>query len=206
MPRVVVLLDAGGVLFDNVTEHSPFFAALAGRFGVGERALRERYEAQDAEFETGAHTGAAAVATALASLGVPRSAISPGELRATYGRYVRPNRPLLEFLRRRRHDDSAARRYHLTLANNEARDWDAEKDRRFGHLGLCDSLSCSWLIGAAKPQPRFFTAALARLHADPAEAVLVDDNAACLDAARALGLAAHAFRGAEDLVAMLGRL
>jgi putative hydrolase of the HAD superfamily len=201
----VILLDAGGVLFENVIEHSPFLTVLARRFGVDEGALRERYEEQDEEFESGRRTGAAAVTFALESLGVSRSAISRSTLLSIYGRHVQPNHELLEFLRLRR-ESASDRRYHLTLANNEARDWDAEKHRRFGHLTLCDSLSCSWLLGVAKPDPRFFLVGLARLRAKPSESTLIDDNRDCLTAAEALGLFAYEYHGNADLFAMLDHI
>lgn len=201
----VVLLDAGGVLFGNVTEHSPFLTVLARRFAVDAQELRERYEAQDEEFECGRREGAAAVGLALESLGVCRSAISQSAIRDFYGRTVRPNHELLVFLRTRS-KSAPGLRYHLTLANNEARDWDAEKDRRFGHFSLCDSLSCSWSLGLAKPRAEFFLTALGQLGFEPDEAILVDDNSECLSAARAVGLSVYEYRGTRDLVAMLERL
>jgi HAD superfamily hydrolase (TIGR01509 family) len=200
----LVLLDGGGVLFGNMTEHSPFLADLARRFAVDAQELRARYEEQDEEFECGRRDGAAAVGLALESLGVSPSEISQSDIRRFYRRTVQPNHELLVFLRTRRKLASGLR-YHLTLANNEARDWDAEKDHRFGHLSLCDSLSCSWLLGHAKPRPEYFLTALGQLGFEPDEAILVDDNVDCLSAAQGLGLSVYEYRGTRDLVAMLER-
>jgi putative hydrolase of the HAD superfamily len=202
--RRVVLLDAGGVLFGNMTESSPFLTSLARRFAVDAQALRECYEEQDEEFECGRRDGAAAVGLALESLGVPPSKISRSAIRRFYGRTVRPNHELLAFLRTR-WKLAFGPRYHLTLANNEARDWDAEKDQRFGHFSFCDSLSCSWLLGVVKPRPEYFLTALGRLGFEPHDAILVDDNVDCLSAAEALGLSVHEYRGTSDLVATLER-
>jgi putative hydrolase of the HAD superfamily len=198
----VVLLDAGGVLFDNMTEDSPFLAVLARRFGVDAQELRERYQEQENAFECGRRDGAAALRIALESLDVLPSTISESAILRAYGRFVRPNHALLTFLQARRQSPPRGG-CHVTLANNEARDWDAEKNRRFGHLSLCDSLSCSWLLGLAKPSAEFFSAALGRLGFEPHEAVLVDDNRECLNAAEGLGLSVHEYRGTRDLVAML---
>lgn len=205
MPRPVVLLDAGGVLFDNVTEDSTFVEAVGNRFGVNPDALRQRYLAEEARFETGACAGTEALAVALESLGIGRSTISYRQLRMLYRSHVRPNVKLFDFLRMRR-QGAAGSAYHLTLANNEAWDWEDEKDRAFGHLRLYDSLSCSWLLGHAKPDPEYFLATLSQTGAEPSEALLIDDNDSCLDSARTLGLAVHEYRGTSDLIAVLKHL
>lgn len=55
--------------------------------------------------------------------------------------------------------------------------------------GEVDAVVLSFEIGLLKPDPAILLAALERLGADPARAALVDDVAANLDAARALGMA-----------------
>ncbi|WP_326525802.1 HAD-IA family hydrolase [Sphingomonas sp.] len=57
-----------------------------------------------------------------------------------------------------------------------------------------------------KPDPAIYALALARFGLTPGEAVFVDDNAANVDAAAALGIHAILFRGAAALRADLGVL
>jgi HAD superfamily hydrolase (TIGR01509 family) len=70
-------------------------------------------------------------------------------------------------------------RYHLALATN-ARDSDAELVwealRRVGLEDCFDSLFTARDLGAAKPDPRFFEAMLARLGCQPEQAVMVGDD------------------------------
>lgn len=61
------------------------------------------------------------------------------------------------------------------------------------HLGippLVDAVVLSCEVGAAKPDAAIYIAALTELGASPAEAVLVDDQQAYCDGARAAGMAA----------------
>ncbi|ONK15806.1 HAD-IA family hydrolase [Streptomyces sp. MP131-18] len=198
----LVLLDAGGVLFNNISEDSPFFALLARRFAVDEQALRHHYESQDHAFEIGTITGVEAVIGALALLGVADGHAHTAEIRGLYADSVRPNAPLLDFLRQRRargRPDGC----HLTLANNEAQDWDLLKHRATRHLSLCDSLSSSWLLGLAKPDPAYFRAVPELLRFAPSRSLLVDDNPLCLAAAAGTGMATVRYSGTRELIQLL---
>ena len=55
-------------------------------------------------------------------------------------------------------------------------------------LGLCDIDAYSCTLGAAKPDPRYFTAVLSLAGVSADEALFVDDNAENIAAARALGI------------------
>jgi FMN phosphatase YigB (HAD superfamily) len=57
----------------------------------------------------------------------------------------------------------------------------------------------SFEIGAAKPDPAHFAAALALADAAPRDAVFADDRAEMVEAARALGIDAFAVESAESL-------
>jgi len=58
-----------------------------------------------------------------------------------------------------------------------------------GLAGEVDAVVLSFEVGLLKPDPAILRGALERLGADPTSSVLVDDVAANLDAARALGMA-----------------
>lgn len=69
-----------------------------------------------------------------------------------------------------------------------------------------DDLFFSHELGVAKPDPRFFEAILARVGADPASTLFVDDHEANVDGARRAGLHAEWHErtsGASDLARIL---
>ena len=74
-------------------------------------------------------------------------------------------------------------------------------------LGLFErfaSVTYSYEVGSAKPDPRIYHHALASLGAEPHEALLVDDRQPNIEAALGLGMHAHHFHGHDDLVADVG--
>ena len=78
--------------------------------------------------------------------------------------------------------------YLTVLATNqheERREW---MRSALGYDGLCDVDAYSCLLGAAKPDPDYFRAALAMAGVSADEALFVDDSAENIAAAAALGL------------------
>lgn len=71
--------------------------------------------------------------------------------------------------------------------------------RRLGLAGAFDHVINSSVVGAAKPEPAIFGAALAAAGVEAAEALFVDDTPGHVAAARGLGLAAHHYIGAARL-------
>ncbi|WP_445269896.1 HAD family hydrolase [Streptomyces sp. DSM 41634] len=69
-----------------------------------------------------------------------------------------------------------------------------------------DALFFSCRLGAAKPEPEVFRQAVDRMGVAPGEAVFIDDRAANVAAARALGITAIHFRDAGGLGAALDAL
>ena len=63
------------------------------------------------------------------------------------------------------------------------------------------SVTYSYEVRLAKPDPRIYHHALASLGAAPAEVLFVDDRAPNVKAARRVGMHVHHFRGREHLVA-----
>ena len=75
---------------------------------------------------------------------------------------------------------------------------------RLGLLEELDAVINSSELGVAKPDPEVFRLACRVMDATPVECVFVDDRAENVDAARAIGLEAHLFTGAETLEEVLG--
>lgn len=63
------------------------------------------------------------------------------------------------------------------------------------------SVTYSYEVRVAKPDPRIYQHALASLHAAPHEVLFLDDRAANVAAARRLGMHVHHFQGRDRLVA-----
>jgi putative hydrolase of the HAD superfamily len=63
------------------------------------------------------------------------------------------------------------------------------------------SVTFSYEVRMAKPDPRIYHHALASLGVEPHDALLVDDRAPNVEAARAIGMHAHHFRGQAGLFA-----
>ncbi|MFD1470460.1 HAD family hydrolase [Hymenobacter caeli] len=107
----------------------------------------------------------------------------PAIAQAHYGRYQQLRRPLpgaralLEALKPH---------YRIGVVTNNRTVEQVDKLRHLGLEPFVDVLITSEDVGVPKPDPRIFQAALARLGARPAEAVLVGDNWTA-DAVGALG-------------------
>ncbi len=77
---------------------------------------------------------------------------------------------------------------------------------QLGYDALLDELFVSHELGAAKPDPAYFTAILGRLGVPPAEVLFVDDNPANVESARSVGLAAEVWSFREDLAVLEAHL
>ena len=75
------------------------------------------------------------------------------------------------------------------------------KERAF--LGRFRDIVVSGEVKLLKPDPAIYYLALDRFRLRPAEALFIDDRAINVDAALAVGMAAHFFTGADDLRARL---
>lgn len=74
------------------------------------------------------------------------------------------------------------------------------------HLsGRVDQVIASCHLGARKPDPDFFERLLGRLGCAPEHTLFIDDRAANVEAARAVGLRAHRFTDADAARSWIGR-
>jgi 2-haloacid dehalogenase len=74
---------------------------------------------------------------------------------------------------------------------------------RMPWLGLFDGIAVSSHFGVAKPDPAFFEKFLTHYGLDPTTCLFIDDNAANVEAAQAMGMQAHQH---TDLTSLLGVL
>ncbi|MFI1885955.1 HAD family hydrolase [Streptomyces jumonjinensis] len=183
-----ILMDAGGVLFNNVTEETDFLDRLAARHGADPNRLRREIDARDAVYETGHAHVHDVLCDALAAAGAPAG--------------IAVDAPWLDDLYRdclAAHPEAfiaidSIRQYRpdvlLVLTNNEAAHWDRVKDDQYGHLGRFDVIASSWQVGKVKPTKEFFEAVAHRCGRSLDNAVLLDDNPGVLAKARRYGLRA----------------
>ena len=88
------------------------------------------------------------------------------------------------------------------LSNASAETWPHAVER-FPFLGRFDGVLLSGEVGVAKPDREIFDELCRRFGLRPESTIFIDDRAVNVDAARALGFAAHHFRGADGLRAEL---
>ena len=168
-----VLLDADGVLQLIGT---PWYRALSA--GGGEAFARALLSGEGPAL-SGRESLRDLLERLVVELDLARGA---DELMALW-RQATPDPPAWQLVRELR-----AAGYLTVLATNqheERREW---MRTALGYDGLCDVDAYSCLLGAAKPDPDYFRAALAMAGVSTGEALFVDDSAENIAAAAALGL------------------
>ncbi len=112
----------------------------------------------------------------------------------------RLNRPLLELVH------ALHGRYQTAIISNFMDNLTEVITDRFPIAPAFDLIVGSAYEGVMKPDAEIFTRALARLGAQPAEAVFVDDFAHNIEGARAVGLQAIHYTPTTDVAAELAKL
>ncbi len=75
-----------------------------------------------------------------------------------------------------------------------------EAERHWGFEELTDDIVYSHEVGVAKPDPRIYELACARLGVEPHELVFLDDMQHCVDGAAALGIRALVHRSTPESI------
>ena len=85
------------------------------------------------------------------------------------------------------------------LASNQDRTRAEHMTRELGYDVLLDGCYYSWALGAAKPEPEFFSLVLHDLGVEPDVTLFVDDNPVNVEEATRLGLRALCWNEREDV-------
>ncbi len=101
---------------------------------------------------------------------------------------------------------AASGRYRLMTLNNESAELNAYRIRHFGLPPIFMAFFTSCWLGVAKPARRIYELALAMSHAEPSQAVFVDDREQNLQPARSLGMRTVRYTTADALRRDLGAL
>ena len=193
-----VIFDFGSVLV-QMGDETPR-QALAEQLGV---PLKELYRLVfDSETASRAMVGELTIEqhwqAVGAALGVAPEALPA--IRAQFWSADQVNTELVEYIRKLRP------KYKVGLLSNAWNDLRQGMQQRFGFDGLFDELVISAEVGLAKPDPRIFRLAVARLGVQPEQAIFVDDVLANVEAARLIGLQAIHYRDNSQLFQELERL
>lgn len=191
-----VVFDYGGVLCHSQSEEA--VARMAGVVGCGVPELRTAYWRHRLDHDLGALDGAMFWEKVAATLGRPLTAAQAAELaRMDTQSWLRLSDETLALVA-----EVAAAGGRLALLSNAPAGVAAAVSglpmaAHFEHL----LFSCS--LGAAKPDPACYSAAMARMGADPAEVVFIDDREQNVASAAALGMRAVRFTAPEQARAAL---
>jgi glucose-1-phosphatase len=196
VPRAL-LLDLGNVLvrFD----HRLTLARLEAATGVSASTLKPHvFGPLEREFDLG-RLGAFAFFRAVEALaGLPR--LADDVWIPAWRDIFTPDRDALALLAR-----LAPGVTPVLVSNTNALHWEGVLRVAPDLAHLLPLRALSFELGAAKPDPAHFEAALALAGAPPREAVFADDRAEMVEAARALGIDAFAVASPETLEADLAR-
>jgi putative hydrolase of the HAD superfamily len=118
-------------------------------------------------------------------------------LRTLYFERLRPNRPMIDFMR-----DLRGRGLRTALCTNNVREWEPLWRSKLPELDeIFDLVVDSAFVGARKPDPEIYELTLDRLGVTPGEAVFVDDLEPNCASARELGMTAVRFEEAGQAIA-----
>jgi len=94
----------------------------------------------------------------------------------------------------------------LAICTNNVREWEPLWRAKLPIDEIFETVVDSAFVGARKPEPEIYAIVLERLGLEAAECAFVDDIAANVEAATALGFAGVHFQGTEQAVAALDAL
>jgi putative hydrolase of the HAD superfamily len=75
--------------------------------------------------------------------------------------------------------------------------------QRLSVVGEFDHIINSSIVGAIKPEPAIFTAALQAVNVAPATALFVDDSPGHVEAALQMGIVGHVYRGVDEFARLV---
>lgn len=91
------------------------------------------------------------------------------------------------------------RNYKLVLTNNEGREWNESRIKKFNLDKIFDEILTSCFIGYSKPSENYFKEVLARLNIKPSELLFIDNTIRNVISAQNLGIVAIHFKNPAQL-------
>lgn len=193
-----IFWDIGGVLLTNGWDRDQR-AGVLRHFGLeGEQEdFTERHKLAAAELEL----GRLSLDDYLAQTVFHRErAFSPPEFRAVMEAQSQPLPGSLDLAR------DLGQRWRMYSLNNEGHDLNEYRIRTYGLRDFLLGFFSSCYLGVMKPNPAIYRLGLSLAQVPPQAAVMIDDRAQNVQAARSVGMHAIEFKGAEELRAELAAL
>jgi putative hydrolase of the HAD superfamily len=186
-----IFWDLGGVLLTNGWDRAARARACA-RFALDCDDFQDRHEQVVGDFETGRmdlHTYLERTV-----FFEPRP-FAETDFKAFMFAQSREDPAMLDLVRRLQ----ASRQYRLAVINNESLELNAYRIERFRLRECFPLFFSSCFVRLRKPDPRIYRLALDVTQTPPGAAVLVDDRAINVEAAKRLGMQAIHFRDPRQL-------
>lgn len=98
------------------------------------------------------------------------------------------------------------RKYRLALVNNEGKEWNEFRIKKFNLDKIFDEILTSCFLGCSKPSEDYFKKVLARLNIKPSELLFIDNTIKNVISARNLGIIAIHFQNPAQLTDELSLL
>lgn len=196
MPVAHVILDADGVVQHGVSDPEALLRRWAG--DRAEELGRALWTA-----ERGPLRGEGDFLQVVEAIVPAYTDVPPHEVYAGLWHDVTPSEETVRLVERLRRAGLG-----VHLGTNQHRQRGERMAVELGYDELFDHSLYSWELGAKKPEPAYFEAALERIGADPSTVLFIDDVDANVEAAREAGMLAERWelgRGHAELEDLLAR-
>jgi putative hydrolase of the HAD superfamily len=190
-----LLFDVGGVILTNGWD-TPARKRAAEEFGLDYPEFQTRHEMLKTAFETGRLSLDSYVRKAVFHR---TRSFSPADFKAFMFAQSELLGNTLEWLRAL----AASEKYRLFTLNNESRELQEYRVRKFGLHSVFRAFFTSCYLGQAKPDEEIYLNALGIAGCERHEAIFIDDRSLNVEPAEALGLNAILFEGLDSLRANL---
>ena len=193
-----IFWDVGGVLLTNAWDHTERAAALE-HFRLDEKEFHGRHEMVVSSFER----GKISLDDYLDRTVFYRSrSFTREEFRDYMLSLSRPMTDVLTFAR----DLAASGKYFMGTINNESRELNLHRIKKFGLRDIFRVFVSSCFVGLRKPESGIYRLALEITQINPEECCFIDDRALNLECAAKLGMRTIQMQTLEQLRADLGKL
>ena len=193
-----IFWDVGGVLLTNAWDHTERAAALE-HFRLDEKEFHGRHEMVVSSFER----GKISLDDYLDRTVFYRSrSFTREEFRDYMLSLSRPMTDVLAFAR----DLAASGKYFMGTINNESRELNLHRIKKFGLRDIFRVFVSSCFVGLRKPESGIYRLALEITQINPEECCFIDDRALNLECAAKLGMRTIQMQTLEQLRGDLGKL
>lgn len=199
MPKIsAIFWDIGGVLLTNAWDHKQRRQALQ-QFQLDETEFEDRHEMLVSSFERGKINLPEYLERTVFYRPRP---FTPDAFRDYMFSLSQPHNDVLALAR----SLAASGKYQMGTINNESRDLNDFRIRKFGLRDIFDVFVSSCFVRLRKPEEAIYHVALEVTQMPPQQCCFIDDRELNLDSAKRLGMSTIRMESAEQLRRDLGKL